>query len=427
MDKNLFQNDYITGNSKIGFEFKGQFTDDENVLLEQLKNVLNRKVTFSNIEYKLLEPTDNTAVMIQDGNFYEIKTPMYSYFEALFIMPKILDFLKGLKEIKNSYLYFRIGFDPDFCDISQLNVMKFVLEFKEDYILKNIKNLTTDGSIEKLTDIKPRNLESCTEYVQKELDSLKYEENEVYGLNFNTVTLGYITFKYAEEIDYKKKWEELIKCINHTIITLYNASTYTQYTEEEQKQLDEMEENYKDIFDSFSCYELFKEKYQKIKLTSDLDNDTSIINVIYPSIKDKLFDIVIRNNIKTAKINYDTDISKLQLKDLELKKCYHLSGVDIVDSELENCSIKDCDIYDTKINKSTINHCNLFGFANCKDSKFKDSFISRNIKLTDCHVFGALGKMGGTMKGGSLRNTTILTSMAEIDDNVEKNNVNEIQ
>ena len=172
MDKNLFQNDYITGNSKIGFEFKGQFTDDENVLLEQLKNVLNRKVTFSNIEYKLLEPTDNTAVMIQDGNFYEIKTPMYSYFEALFIMPKILDFLKGLKEIKNSYLYFRIGFDPDFCDISQLNVMKFVLEFKEDYILKNIKNLTTDGSLEKLADIKPRNLESCTEYVQKELDSL---------------------------------------------------------------------------------------------------------------------------------------------------------------------------------------------------------------------------------------------------------------
>ena len=34
MDKNLFQNDYITGNSKIGFEFKGQFTDDESVLLE---------------------------------------------------------------------------------------------------------------------------------------------------------------------------------------------------------------------------------------------------------------------------------------------------------------------------------------------------------------------------------------------------------
>lgn len=427
MDKNLFQNDYITGNSKIGFEFRGQFTDDENVLLEQLKNVLNRKVTFSNIEYKLLEPTDNTAVMIQDENFYEVKTPMYSYFEALFVMPKILDFLKGLKEIKNSYLYFRIGFDPDFCDISQVNVMKFVLEFKEDYILKNIKNLTTDGSLEKLTNIKPRNLKSCTEYVQNELDSLKYEENDVYGLNFNTVTLGYITFKYAEEINYRKKWEELIKCINHTIITLYNTSTYTQYTEEEQKQLDKMEENYKDISDSFSCYELFKEKYQKIKLTADLDNDTSIINVIYPSIKDKLFDIVIRNNIKTAKINYDTDISKLQLKDLELKKCYHLSGVDIVDSELENCSIKDCDIYDTKINKSTINHCNLFGFANCKDSKFKDSFISRNIQLTDCHVSGALGKMGGTMKGGSLRDTTILTSMAEIDGNVEKNNVNEIQ
>jgi hypothetical protein len=35
--------------------------------------------------------------------------------------------------------------------------------------------------------------------------------------------------------------------------------------------------------------------------------------------------------------------------------------------------------------------------------------------------------MGGSMKGGSLRNTTIIISMAEIDDDVEKTNVNEIQ
>ena len=63
MDKNLFQNDYITGNSKIGFEFCGQFKDDENILLTKLKDILNRDINYSTTKYKLLEPTDNQAVM----------------------------------------------------------------------------------------------------------------------------------------------------------------------------------------------------------------------------------------------------------------------------------------------------------------------------------------------------------------------------
>ena len=102
MDKNLFQNDHITVNSKIGFEFCGQFKDDENVLLTKLKEILNRDISFSNIKYKLLEPTDTQAVMTIDGKYCEVKTPQYSYFEALFILPKILDLLKGLKDEKNS-------------------------------------------------------------------------------------------------------------------------------------------------------------------------------------------------------------------------------------------------------------------------------------------------------------------------------------
>ena len=58
MDNKLFQNDNITGNSLIGFEIKGVFKDTENVLLEKIKNILNRDITYSNTDYKLLEPND---------------------------------------------------------------------------------------------------------------------------------------------------------------------------------------------------------------------------------------------------------------------------------------------------------------------------------------------------------------------------------
>lgn len=428
MDKNLFQNDHITGNSKIGFEFKGQFKDDENVLLTRLKDILNRDVAFSNIKYKLLEPTDHQAVMSLDGKYCEVKTPQYSYFEALFILPKILELLKGLKDEKNSYLYFRIGFNKDFCDLGQINVMKFCLEFNEDYILKHLTDLTLDGSFEKLTDIKPLDFESCEDSIKKRMDSLKYTDYEdIYGIDFSTIKLGYVTFTYAREINFRNKWEELLKCLNHTIITLYNSSSLYDFTEDEIKRIEELDDKYKKISKSFSCYELFKEKYKGIKLTKDLNNDGMEMDIIFPSIKDKLFDIVVKCDIKEAEINYDSDVSKLQLKNIETKKCYYLNGVDIVDSELSNCSIKNCDLYDTKVEKSSIIKCNLFGYADYKDCKIKDSFVSRNIKLKDCRVTGALGKMGGSMKGGLLKDTTIIASMAEIADDVDKINVNEIQ
>ena len=428
MDKNLFQNDRITGNSKVGFEFRGQFNDDENVLLTKLKEILNRDISFSNIKYKLLEPTDTQAVMTIDGKYCEVKTPQYSYFEALFILPKILDLLKGLKDEKNSYLYFRIGFNKDFCDLDQINIMKFCLEFNENYVLKHLADITLDGSFEKLTDIKPVDLESCIDTIKKRMDDLKYTDYEdIYGIDFSSIKLGYVTFTYAREINYRNKWEELLKCLNHTIITLYNTCSSYDFTEAEAKKIEELDDNYKKTAEAFGCYEIFKEKYKSIKLTKDLNSDNIEMDVIFPTIKDKLFDIVVRCGIKDAEINYDSDISKLQLKNIETKKCYHLNGVDIVDSELTNCTVRNCDLYDTKVEKSSIIKSNLFGYADCKDCNIRDSFVSMNIKLKDCNVSGPLGKMGGMMKGGSLRDTTVITSIAEISDDVDKNNVNEIQ
>ena len=428
MDKNLFQNDNITGNSKVGFEFKGQFKDDENVLLTKLKEILNRDISLSNIKYKLLEPSDTQAVMTVDGKYCEVKTPQYSYFEALFILPKILELLKGLKDEKNSYLYFRIGFNKDFCDLDQINIMKFCLEFNENYVLKHLADLTLDGSFEKLTDIKPVDLESCIDTIKKRMDDLKYTDYEdIYGIDFSSIKLGYVTFTYAREINYRNKWEELLKCLNHTIITLYNTCSSYDFTEAEAKKIEELDDNYKKTAEAFGCYEIFKEKYKSIKLTKDLNSDNIEMDVIFPAIKDKLFDIVVRCGIKEAEINYDSDISKLQLKNIETKKCYHLNGVDIVDSELANCTIINCDLYDTKVEKSSIIKSNLFGYADCKECKIRDSFISRNIKLKDCNVSGPLGKMGGIMKGGSLRDTTVISSMADIADDVDKINVNEIQ
>lgn len=429
MDNNLFKNDNIVGNSKIGFEFHGIFKDDDDVLIEKLKTALNREVMFSNVEYKLLEPTENSAVLMKDGQLSTIKTTMYGYYEAIYVMPKILELMSSLKTLKSTYIHFNIGFDKDYCDINNINVMKFILNYNEDSVIKNIGDITANGEFKKLTDIKPTSYKDCLDKVQKQIESLKYVErtDSIYGIDFSNTGKGFISFLYANSIDYKKKWEGILKSVNHTIITLYNSSTYNVLTDEEVEKVEKINKEYDEYEKSFMCYELFKERYKSISVTADLNNDKSVIDVLFPSIKEKLFDIVVCNGVRTAKVNYDSDISRFQIKDITLKGCYHLKGVDIVDSEIQNSNITDCDIYDTKITNSTITNCNIFGYGNAKDSKFKDCFISMNIELKDCDVYGNLGKMGGSMDGGTLKNTSVISDTAEIKANVEKTNVNEIK
>ena len=41
-------------------------------------------------------------------------------------------------------------------------------------------------------------------------------------------------------------------------------------------------------------------------------------------------------------------------------------------------------------------------------------------------MFGALGKFAGILDSGSIKNTTVITSMADIGDKVKKLNINEI-
>ncbi len=428
MNKKLFQNDSITGNSLIGFEIKGGFKKEEDELMLLLSPVLNREILFSNIEYKLLEPTDKNAVLIKDGDDFIIKTPLYNYFESIYIIPKLFEFLHdNLDKNEQNHVYLKLGFN-DSVNLSNLNVTKFVLNFNEKFILDNIVDLTKNGSIEKISDFKPSSIENCSSTIQKQLDGLKYNSDvdSNYGIDFGNIKFGYIVLKYLSDIDYNKKKDDILKCINHTIITLHNSSTILEYNDDELKKIEKYNEEFDSFSKAFGCYELFHEKYKSIKLTVDLDDDRSNINLIFPSIKDKLFNLVICNNIKQATVNYDSDVSRLQIKDVDLVKCYHLEGIDIVDCDIRNCNIKKCDIYDCEIEDSFINDCNLFGYSDCLESKFKNCFISNNIKLNNCSVFGAFGKFAGIINSGSIKNTTVITSMADIGDKVKKFNINEI-
>ena len=227
MKKKLFQNDSITGNSLIGFEVKGTFKKEEDELMLLLSPVLNRDILFSNIEYKLLEPTDKNAVLVKDGYEYIIKTPLYNYFEAIYIMSKLLDCVySNLDKNEHHCIYLKLGFN-DSVNLSNLNVTKFILNFNEKFILDNIVDLTKNGSIEKLSDFKPASIENCSSTIQKQLDGLRHSDDvdNNYGVDFSGIKLGYITLKYLSDIDYNKKKDENSQ--RRVLIFLENVYVYS--------------------------------------------------------------------------------------------------------------------------------------------------------------------------------------------------------
>ena len=115
--------------------------------------------------------------------------------------------------------------------------------------------------------------------------------NKVYYDYAGATVFAKESLKYLADIDYNKKKEDILKFINHTIIVLYNASTIVEYNEDELKKIEKYNKDFNTFEKAFGCYELFNEKYKGIKLFVDLDNDKSNINLIFPSIKDKLFNL----------------------------------------------------------------------------------------------------------------------------------------
>ena len=138
MNKKLFQNDSITCNSLVGFEIRGTFKKEDDELMLLISQIMNRSFMYSNTEYKLLEPTDKSGVFIKDGYEYIIKTPLYNYFECVYIMPKLFDFLhSNLDKNEHNYLYLKIGFNNR-VNLSNLNITKFILNFNEKFILDKL-------------------------------------------------------------------------------------------------------------------------------------------------------------------------------------------------------------------------------------------------------------------------------------------------
>ena len=240
-----------------------------------------------------------------------------------------------------------------------------------------------------------------------------FVKDRYYGVNFLKINDDCLEFRYLGGKDYEGKYNEVINMINLFITSTYDTLINPKYTEDDKKELRKILKYHEKVVKSYKSYQDFKKNFSDIRILIDLKTMDQVIELYYPKIRDVIFDLLTKADMKTGLINYDSDLGKIQVKDTELLRCFEIKDVDIFDSKIRG-NIIDCDIFNCEIESSYVTKSNLFGSTEIKNSKIKNSYVNKNVVCEDSYVFGEMTVFSGEMTGGVFKEGRV-TKFARFD------------
>jgi hypothetical protein len=412
--------------SRIGFEFEFFANDDIKMAKEGLSNALNKKIRIEEKAHGVFVSTSAVFKMEPDNSggtgMIKLVTGSLPFPEAKLILSKTLKWIRenGSTNDRCS-IHINISFDGEklgpMANMTNLDVGKFVLNFDEDKVYEafpNRKDSVYAKSIKFILPLSGMTQPSPGKNVWK---NYMFVNDKYYGINFTKIPKGYVEFRYLGGTDYEKKYSTILLMMEHFITSLYETLDNPTYSKEDLTKLDKVLAKHRDVVQSYKTYGKFKETFLDISLMVDLKTSKQIVEMYYPKIREKIFDLLTKADMNSGLINYDSDSGRIQIKDADLKRCFEISGVDIVNCKVKG-NIKQCDIFNSEINDASLFESNVFGGTVCKGCKIEDSYVSRNVEVDDCYVFGKKGVFSGDMKGGIFRQGRA-TKFASFSDDTE--------
>lgn len=400
-------------NFYISFELEFYSKEDETSIISQLSSVTNKKIIFLS---KSLEITTFDLKLEKIDGKYRIISCFLSYAEIKKLLNTIFDWIQ-----KNG----KTLWDCDFCFnikvsniSSKLNPLKILMCYPEEKVYSlypERKNYPHSKSIKNTCLISTFNIDSS---MGLSSDSFMFPFKQYYGIDFSYLSFGFLKFRYVGGVKYHEDAKKCIdvidlsvKCVKHCI------SSYT-LTLDEKKQLNSILKDNKNIINSYQSADAFKKNFPDITLTIDLTTNSQISNSFYPYIRDKLFKLLSETRITKGYINYDSDKSKIQIKDAHIHEAYLFDNIDIFDSNIGG-NISNCDLFSTQIKDSDIFKSNLFNNSKAINSFFNQSYLNNNSTLKDCNISGSDTIISGIIENGQINSGKIVSRLAKISDNTK--------
>lgn len=423
------------GACRIGFEFEFFTNYDRQEAAKQLSKALEPKIVLGRgkvIDKKSKmgassKPTANLFRIIPDfsGGYKmkELVTGPLPYIEARMVLVRVLNWIQenGWTTEKCG-LHINISFDEFYvklaCKLSHLDKLKFILSYDESEIFKYFPNRENNIYARGIKQVYPVNKFMVFDNIKGISKDMYLTPNtKYYSVNFDKVKNNYLEFRAIGGAGYEKKPDEILNILEYNALTLFRCLDAPGYDEDNLNTLNKILSDHKNSVGAFTNVDMFFLKYPDIKLFIDLKGDREILKSYFHILKDKLFDLILFGGATKALVNYDTEISRVQIKDATFKDSFLIRDVDLVNCNVSGI-IENCNLWSCKVEKSHLENCDLLVSNKVYDSKITKTEMGPKTLIDNCYIENGSRTINGTVKNSIIRSGQI-SDMVKMDDNTE--------
>jgi len=288
--------------------------------------------------------------------------------------------------------------------IDNIDKLRFILEFDEESVYNKFPSRKSGNYSNTILNLEPR--QKFIPRENSDIDPSLYvmPDTSNSGINFERLNQGFLRMQYLGGEGYQKKIEAVLEIINQFCVTSWDCVINKNFTRNNILKFEKVIEKKKKVRESYLDYELFKANFPKIKLSIDLVYLDKTITAYYPTLRDKLYDILNNMTFKgEIDINYDTTLAKFQMKEGDITNTKSLNNIEFVLCKCKNGTYTNCDFYDTTIDEANLEVCNLFLHSKADKCNINNSFTNRTSEIINCDFGGMNGVLNGKMEGGIFR------------------------
>jgi hypothetical protein len=421
---NIQQKYEVLSSSKVGIEF--EFFSEQNAksVSKDLSRYLGKKVVVpvsvtglgeeeKGTYHSDLEPTATMFKLERDfsggKDMYEMITGPLVYEEARIIIIKTLQWIKekGWTDQKCA-IHLNVSFNEFKAKLKEplinLNVLKFILGFDEEFIYSRFPNRKDSVYAKSIYDFYPQSRFIFFENPDN-IDKNDYilPHEKYFGVNFTKLPKNYLELRYLGGAAYETKTFKILEILDYFVTQLYetlqNGNTYTA---SEKEKLFNILRPQKKAVQTFSDPEKFLLSYPELKVTVDMKGDIEILKAFWTVLRDKLFSLIVDSGLTKGHFNLDNDVSVAQLRDGVMKKANNVENMELFDCEISG-TVSHCDMYRCVIKSSRLNKCKLLESNEVTGCKVENTNIMPGNLLTDCYVSNPTEVIDGKMIGGVIR------------------------
>lgn len=421
-----FNDSEILSKALVGVEFEFYSNLSIEDTSKQLSDLLAKKIRIETKAHSDFQVTPDEFKIEPDMSggrkLMELVTGPQPYYAGRLMIIKVCDWIAKNGYTNNrSSIHLNLSFDPKLTGeknrISKMNVLKFILDFKEDQVFKFFPKREDSAYAKSIKFVLPKS--DTYFYDGKNINSQNFifPETKYYGINFEKRHKNYLEFRYLGGENWHKRTTDILYLLDQFLLQLWKSTesqTFTQLNSLELKKILGINDR---IIRARKDWRNIEKGWKDIKFTVDLKNDAKILDLYWPSVKDRVIKLFTHGEIEKGHINYDSDLGKVQVNDGRLPYCVDIQGYDFV-----NCFIrgefKYCDVFSCDVHGSDIDECNFYKNTQINSSKIKSSYVHQSVSTFDSYVYGK-GVFKGSMIRGIFREGTYDEKLAQFDDKTE--------